>query len=104
MTKHKLDPSTFPTQVDEFAIWNRDTKTHEPKTYSAPIFERDGMIYCHSEVVDELSEGAHLFSAYDCEFREPLWVHPELEDWAKEHISPDAYWEWENPALLCLAV
>jgi YHS domain-containing protein len=105
MSTIKLDPATFPTEVDEFNRKDPVTKEYIPKTVSAPIFERDGKIYCYSENCNEFSEGAQLFSDYYGEFRGGYaWVSEKLEKWAKEHIDPNAYWEWENAGLLCLAV
>lgn len=98
----KLNPETFPTKEEEF--YNRTTKEWDSRIATAPIFMKEGRIYCYSVEMNDFSRGAFLFSAYDCEFREPLWVCDELVAWAKEHVSPDAYWEWENPEMICLAV
>lgn len=102
---NKLDKSTFPTVLDECNKWDKEKKEFIPKTLSAPIFERDGKIYCHSENNGEFSEGAMFFSDYWGEFRGNIsWVSEELTKWAKENIDESAYWEWESPGLLCLAV
>ncbi len=72
-------------------------------SYTAPIFSRDGKIYCHSEVGEE-SEGAFAFSDYYGEMNNSMWISDALSAWAKKHVSPDAYWEWENASLLVLNV
>jgi hypothetical protein len=88
-----LNKKTFPT-----------VELGEVEKYTAPIFTIDGKIYCHSEVGEE-SQGAYCFSDYYGEMNNSMpWISDALTDWAKKHVSPDAYWEWENPALLVLNV
>lgn len=100
----KLDPKTFPTVIDECNKWDKIAKEFTAKTLRAPIFEKDGNIFCHSEDGPN-SEGAIFFSDYHGEFRGNIaWINEDLEKWAKEHVSKDAYWEWENPGMLCLAL
>ena len=101
-----LNPETFPTVVDECNQWDTASKTHIPKTLSAPIFEKDGNIYCHSEDGPK-AEGAIFFSDYYGEFRNNggcTWINEDMEKWAKKHYGKNAHWEWENRGLLCLSL
>jgi hypothetical protein len=75
-------------------------------SYTAPIFRDGGKIYCHSEVIDEESQGAYFFSDYYGEMNNNSlpWISDALSAWAKKHVSPNAFWEWENASLLVLNV
>lgn len=89
-----LSTLTFPTVSIE------DCFTEQTETFEAPLFERNGTIYCDSE-----SENAYLFSDYYGEFRgNTMWVNPILEEWAVENFGENAYWDWENAGCLVLSL
>lgn len=98
--KLSLENIQLPTEINPCASFDREAKEFTEAEVIAPIFERDGNIYC--KAVDE--EGS-FFADYYGEFRGNLpWVSEKLETWAKENFGEGAYWEWENPEELCLAI
>lgn len=100
MTKLTLNTESLPVIHNEYEQFDKATKSFIGKDIVAPVFERDGQIFCDSEC-----ENAALFSDYHGEFHGGYaWVNPILEDWAKKEYGKDAYWEWENAGLLCLAI
>jgi hypothetical protein len=72
----------------------------EKTVIEAPIYEKDGHIYCNGE-----HENSSYFCDYWGEFRGNIsYVSEQLENWAKENFGDSAYWEWENPGLLVLVI
>ena len=77
--------------------WNDDNKEHDEVQVAPPLLVQDGKILVNGE-----HESGYLFIDYYGEFRGGYpWVCPELEAFAKAH---DAYWEWEHPGAVALAL
>lgn len=75
------------------------TVEFDEKIYEAPIFERDGQLFCDSEC-----ENAFLFSDYYGVYRGGYaWINELLEKWAKDNFN-GAYWEWESAGCLALCI
>lgn len=72
-------------------------KAQDDVQVSPPLLVQDGRILVNGE-----HENGYLFIDYYGEFRGGYpWVCPELEAFAKKH---DAYWEWEHPGAVALAL